>query len=1404
MSSARHHAEWLSLVETSGPFLSMPVLLSAFPQGLDAHDPEHARDLRLALDEWEESQEGPRPDRAIHTAWIRFVLTRTLELPDDALAAGQAIPPALRVTVPEHGESLVPDLLVRNPDGGPEPGKPRLLVQTYPPGQDLGRAVAGQRWKASPETRMVELLRGLGLRLGLVTNGEHWMLVWAPANEAAGFGSWYASLWLEEPLTLRAFRSLLGAHRFFGVPESATLEALLAESASAQQEVTDQLGYQVRRAVEVLVHSLDRADKDRGRTLLRDVPETRLYEAAVTVMMRLVFLFAAEERGLLLLGDPLFDQHYAVSTLRARLRETADQHGEEILEHRIDAWCRLLATFRAVHAGIRHDRLTLPAYGGTLFDPDRFPFLEGRAAGTSWRNTPASPLPVTNRTVLHLLEALQLLQVRVPGGGPAEARRLSFRALDIEQIGHVYEGLLDHTAVRATGPVIGLVGTREKEPEVTLSELEGLRARDEARLREFLEEETGRSGPAIKRALTYQPVGEDLNRFLIACDNNDALERRVRPFAGLVREDTFGYPVVISPGSVYVTQGSDRRTTGTHYTPRSLTEPIVQHTLDPLVYVGPAEGKPRSEWRLRPPADLLALKICDMAMGSGAFLVQTCRYLSERLVEAWEDAEKRHPGAPGVTPEGAASSGAADERLIPKDTEERLALARRLVADRCLYGVDKNPMAVEMAKLSLWLVTLQKDRPFTFLDHALRCGDSLLGLTSPEQISSYHLDPQSGSQLPLWASICAPALKAAMDRRRQLESFTVEGIRDAEAKARLLAEADAALQTVKLIADAIVAAAISTAGQRGHRLDDRLEELSERLTAALTATSDANRTERLAALRKEIADMLRGGTSAERVPFHWLLEFPEVFPADVPGKRGFDAIVGNPPFRGGKLISGIYGKDYREFLVQHLATGTKGHADLCAYFFLRAGQILRDGGGFGLLATNTIAQGDTREVGLDQLTADGLVIPRAVPSRKWPGTANLEVAHVWVRRGPWAGEHVLDDRPAPGITAFLTPPGAVTGKPYPLVANAKKSFIGSYVLGMGFVLTPDEAQTLIDKDPRNRDVLFPYLNGEDLNSRPDQSASRWVINFRDWPLRRGATGRWSEASDRERAAWLREGVVPNDYSHPVAADYPDCLGIVAEKVRPERQRRKPNGEFVLRRPLPQRWWRYADRRPELYATIAGLRRLLVTAEVSKHASVAFAPATLVFSHMLIVFSLAEFSELALLQSSIHEIWARAHGSTLETRFRYTPSDCFDTFPFPTSLPTLEPAGRRYDSERNSVMLATSTGLTKIYNRFHDPGVAASDIQTLRELHVELDNAVVAAYSWTDLDLSHGFHETRQGLRFGISDSARQEILARLLALNHERYTDEVRRGLHRHGRQPLRTLVADGSPPLFPKDFDGQ
>jgi Eco57I restriction-modification methylase len=972
MSVARHHADWLSLVEVSGPFVSLPVLMRVFPQGLEPRDPAQAKALRAAYDEWQDNPDAP----GRHRAWIMHVLTNLLGYPANQLAEGQTLQAGLETTIAEMGETLRPDLAVVGPSGTDTAEQPHLLTVIYPANQALDRPVTGKHWKATPATRMMELLHGAGVPLGLVTNGEHWMLVYAPRNETTGYASWYARFWMDEPITLRAFHSLLGARRLFGVAADSTLVGMLAESAKDQQEVTDQLGRQVREAVEVLIQALDDLDRDSNRTLLKGIAEASLYDAALTVMMRLVFMFSAEERGLLHLGTPLYDENYAVSTLQEQLQEVADLHGEEVLERRVDAWARLVATFRSLHGGIQHQDLMMQAYGGSLFDPDRYPFLEGRALGSAWRVTAAKPLAVNNRVVLHLLNSLQNLRVRVPGGGPAETRRISFRALGVEQIGHVYEGLLDHTAVRAREPVLGLTGTKDKDPEIALSKLESLVASGPDKLAEFLREETGRSVPALQRALAAGSLLDE-HKLLIACGHDRQLAARARPFAGLIRMNSFERPVVALDGSLYVTEGTERRSTGTHYTPPSLTEPIAQHTLEPLVYEGPAEGLERRQWTLKSPKSILDLKVCDMAMGSGAFLVQTCRYLAERLVEAWETVEKQHPGEVLITPEGTFSTGSPSERLVPADANERIAIARRVVADRSLYGVDINPMAVEMAKLSLWLVTMDGARPFTFLDHAFKCGDSLLGITLLEQLENFSLQRDGGKQqafatLNLWRHI-----EAAKDKREALGLMSSDTPQQITLKATLNAEAEEAVSKLNAAADVLIS--VELEGLKGHSYESEREIAADEMMAYWAKSA--------AALQAHARDRLEGRRS-----FHWPLAFPEVF-----NRGGFDAFVGNPPFMGGAKLETTFGTGYRALIVAFIAngvTGTRGTADLATYFLLRAQDLTRPTGLAGLIVTNSLGQGDAREVGLSQVLSRGHSIVRSVPSSSWPGQATVFYAMV--------------------------------------------------------------------------------------------------------------------------------------------------------------------------------------------------------------------------------------------------------------------------------------------------------------------------------------------------------------------------------------------------------------------------
>lgn len=339
-----------------------------------------------------------------------------------------------------------------------------------------------------------------------------------------------------------------------------------------------------------------------------------------------------------------------------------------------------------------------------------------------------------------------------------------------------------------------------------------------------------------------------------------------------------------------------------------------------------------------------------------------------------------------------------------------------------------------------------------------------------------------------------------------------------------------------------------------------------------------------------------------------------------------------------------------------------------------------------------------------------------------------------MRRGSWLGPYFLAGAETSGITPLLTPPGKAVGNPYRLRANEGKSFIGSYVLGMGFVLEPEEGQELIAKDPRNADVLFPYLNGEDLNSRPDQSASRWVINFRNWPLDR-------------------------------AEEYPDCIRIVREKVKPERDRNRYSPQ------ARQHWWQFERVRPELYATIAGLDRVLVHPLTSKHHIFVFCPRGIILSHMTVVLALSGWTGYAVLQSELHWQWALMYGNKLESRPQYTPTDCFETFPFPSEMGLPDEIGRPFYGLRGEITTLRQIGLRDVYNLLHENSCNDPEIGNLRDLQVEMDRAVAAANGWK-LDLAHGFHETKQGVRFTISPQARATVLDLLLALNHERHAAE--------------------------------
>jgi hypothetical protein len=257
----------------------------------------------------------------------------------------------------------------------------------------------------------------------------------------------------------------------------------------------------------------------------------------------------------------------------------------------------------------------------------------------------------------------------------------------------------------------------------------------------------------------------------------------------------------------------------------------------------------------------------------------------------------------------------------------------------------------------------------------------------------------------------------------------------------------------------------------------------------------------------------------------------------------------------------------------------------------------------------------------------------------------------------------------------------------------------------------------------------------------------------------------------------------------VAADYPNLLSIVEAKVKPERQKLRDNSDAIRRKTL---WWQWGRYTPSLFAATTHLPRVLSCSRVGNAFAFCFLAPSVVMSERLVVIAMSSYAAFATIQSRVHEFWARFNGSTLKDDLTYTPSDCFETFPFPRKWQTkdvLQQVGCAYYESRAALMVMSNEGLTKTYNRFHDPDETSHDILRLRELHAAMDRAVLEAYGWHDIgekahceflldyedeeDEDDGrARKRKKPWRYRWPDEIRDEVLARLLALNVERAAEE--------------------------------
>ncbi len=829
------------------------------------------------------------------------------------------------------GTVLKPRRVFQDPDGE------QIFVFTTP-AQRVGVG-AGRR----PVAQVVEHLRRRGAPFGLLTNGREWRFIWADADSLA-WVEWDADRWLDADLLsppLEVLRRVLSWPALArGAAPSCPLRAAIRDTRRGQARLSKELGERVRRAVEGLL----RARAPVLTPAWHDHAGADLYVAACHLIMRLVVVLFAEARELLPVDNPVYHQAYGLRGLLDQL----DRLSPERRRARHAAWPRLLALFRLLHAGSPHPALAVPAYGGDLFklgDPG------GDGVQRALALLEAVAEPPDDEAVHRMLVLLTRTEIRVREGAAWRrvAAPVDFTELTSEYIGILYEGLLDYELRRAGSEPIAFLALGE-QPALPLDRLEGMDDKTLAALVEKAkvkraaaaeegadeaEDEAADEGedPHEDDEVEAAPPEAEADAPELSLDDSRAAARaravawgrRAARVGKLVKKGKPTDPAhlreldaaaeqliadVKLPGELFLVRwGGTRKGAGTFYTRPQLTLPTVRRTLEPLLYTGEGEAR-----RVRTPEELLALKVCDPAMGSGSFLVAALRTLTAAVVEALHvHGRLRTEG--GRTTIACEAFPAADRALpaspVPGAADERLdALARRAVVEHCLYGVDLDPLAVELGRVALWVETLDKRLPFTFLDHKLRCGNALIGAwldrfrdypllafdrESPDKkwkgahhpADAWHKALRArrdevvaeqaallGGQVPIFPGASDEELKAATDRVRRLyrELRAVPAGRPDE-RARIWREriqADPALLRVREAFDTWCALWFWPLDRIGEAPGPR--DLPAPAAAARETV-------------KAVRDRLRF--------FHWELEFPDVFTE--PG-AGFSAVVGNPPW----------------------------------------------------------------------------------------------------------------------------------------------------------------------------------------------------------------------------------------------------------------------------------------------------------------------------------------------------------------------------------------------------------------------------------------------------------------------------------------------------------------------------
>jgi hypothetical protein len=950
------------------------------------------------------------------------------------------------------------------------------------------------------------------------------------------------------------------------------------------------------------------------------------YQHLLRLIYRLLFLMVIEERDLVFpMGvsakwREVYRHYYSLQRLRgmSERRYLADHR-------RHDLWLGLLSTFRLFEADGPGPKLGLAPLAGDLFATD--------AIG------PLRMCRLGNDVLLSCIRSLGLYTHPESG----QLIRVNYGALNVEEFGSVYEGLLE-----------------------------------------------------------YEPV---------------FFSTEVRP--------EFGFKA-----------GDERSRTGSHYTPDDLVQPLIKHSLDHLIADRLQSANPE--------AALLNLRVADISCGSGHILLAAARRIATELAVVRTGEEQPSPSA------------------------YRNAL--RDVIRSCIYGVDLNPAAVELCKVALWLEAHSPGEPLNFLDHHIKCGNSIIGFVRREELEKGVPD-EAFATLPGDDGEFASALR----KRNKAERAGQEKLRFNPEVERQIDEVLKGWRDLDALPEH-TPEQVEAKRQRFETLSKSLEaQLMEQLASIPIAQFYIPKVRGSSELHIT-DDEFRRLWDGERTPesraaaeawevavskrfFHWFLGFPDVI-----ARGGFDCLLGNPPYLGGQSLSSTFGHPFCKYVKWEYAP--TGLSDLVVFFVRRMYALLAPHGSCAFITTNSIKDGDIRKDGLERVLAAGGQIVMAVRGVRWPGKANLTVSLIAIHKDQFTGHRWLDGREVDEISAFLEDE-RTADPPVPLDESRNKNFVGTHYLGDGFVFTRQEAERLISENVGYSEVLFPLFNCQDLNSSPDLRTDRYIAHFFDW------------AEDRARL-------------------YPAVFERVHATVRLERATQTD-------RRLRENWWLFKRPYLEIAERAKGLKRFFACGITTKYLSYSALTIDHIVSHAVCVFVTDRWDLFGVVQSSIHEVWARKLSGEHEVRLRYSPSESFETFPFPAGIwqaanPVLMQIAEQYHEHRRRLMLELWLGLTDIYNLFHTrdltPMYVAKvskkpmdvsekgylGIVELRQMHRELDCAVRDAYGWPELELAHEFHEIEtlpenDRVRYTISPAARKAVLKRMLDLNHARAADEKAAGV---------------------------